>query len=108
MSSDNAVANTGVELPDLRSRLAAITSIKLPSLDEDQQRLALSWRAQARGIQLNTKMLTWLQTHAPRDNHALFSILEKIDQHCLATHTKPSTALINNIIDNISTHHPND
>ena len=85
---------TNTKLPDLASRIQAIHSLQLPTLDDTSQQKALKWRAQVRGIHINEKMISYLQQHAPRNNHALFSILDAIDRHCLQQQKKPTLTII--------------
>lgn len=88
-----------IKLPDLASRLQALHALHLPTLDERSQKAALQQRAQMRGMRINEKMIAYLQQHAPRNNHAIFSILDAIDKHCLQKQKKPTTAIIQREID---------
>ena len=68
-----------LELPDLRSRLAAMPHYALRPLDESQQREALRARAAARGLQLPEETLHYLQRRFARDMASLYMLLERLD-----------------------------
>jgi len=68
-----------LELPDLRSRLAAMPHYALKPLDEAQQREALAARAAARGLQLPEETLHYLQRRFARDMASLYALLERLD-----------------------------
>jgi DnaA family protein len=68
-----------LELPDLRSRLAAMPHYALKPLDEAQQREALVARAAARGLQLPEETLHYLQRRFARDMASLYALLERLD-----------------------------
>lgn len=78
------LAQLGVRLPDLRSRLSACAQVLLKPLDDTERRAVLSERAQARGLVLDTAALDWLFAHTPRDLGSLVTQLEHIDRAALA------------------------
>lgn len=108
MSSSHCEPATKVLLPDLKSRLSACLHLKIADLSDDEQKQALAYRAQSRGMLLNDKLLQWLQHHAPRNNHTLFDILGKLDQYCLRNQCKPNIGIIQKLIPELNTHRPTD
>ena len=97
-TTSQAIQHCPFTLPDLASRLQALCPLYIPSLDEKQQTLALQYRARKRGIYLHTSTCEWLQKLIPRDNHTLFALLDKIDDHCLNTQSKPSISVLKKIL----------
>ncbi len=75
----HSVAHLGVELPDLASRLLSGTAYRVTPLNEVQKREVLKTRALSRGIVLSDDVLEYVLRRYPRDTHALFSLLERID-----------------------------
>lgn len=73
-----------LQLPDLRSRLAAMPHYALRPLDEAQQREALKARAAARGLELGEETLDFLQRRVARDMGSLHAMLERLDAASLA------------------------
>lgn len=72
-------ADLPLELPDLRSRLAAMPHFALRPLDEAQQREALRAQAAARGLVMPEETLQYLQRRFARDMASLQALLEKLD-----------------------------
>jgi DnaA family protein len=67
-------------LPDLSSRLAAGVTYYVKPLTDSQKLAALQVRAQERGLVLSREVGNYLLNHYPRDMHALFKVLEILDQ----------------------------
>lgn len=108
MSATTSEPAKKVLLPDLKSRLSACLHIKISPLNEQEQRQALAYRAQSRGMILSEKLLQWLQHNAPRSNHALFGLLNHLDQYCLMNQCKPSLSILQKLMGTLSKHHPDD
>jgi DnaA family protein len=70
-------------LPDLVSRLRTALVYPLKPLDEEACMQALSVRAEERGIVLSDEVLRYLRTRSSRDVHALFELLDTLDQQSL-------------------------
>lgn len=83
-SADAAPAQIGFQLPDLVSRLSASTQLILKPLDDDDRRVALRERAQARGIVLEEPVIDWLFAHTARDLGSLTAVLDRLDRESLA------------------------
>ncbi|MFA5628120.1 MAG: DnaA regulatory inactivator Hda [Thiohalomonadaceae bacterium] len=76
-------AAIGVNLPDLRSRLSWGPVFQLQTLDDTGRLAALQLRSKARGMELADEVGAYLLRHYPRDMHALFDLLERLDQASL-------------------------
>lgn len=74
----------GLELPDLVSRLQSGGTYRINPLTDAHKRNALRLRAAARGMALSNEVADYVLRRYPRDTHALFGLLDRIDQVSLA------------------------
>jgi DnaA-homolog protein len=88
----------GIRLPDLVSRLAALTHFSLRALDESQQRLALQLRARLRGFELPDETVVFLQRRYPRDMRRLAEILDELDAASLAEQRRLTVPFIRQVL----------
>lgn len=88
-----------LQLPDLRSRLAAMPHYALRPLDEAQQREALKARAAARGIELPEETLQYLQRRFTRDMRSLYALLERLDAASLEAQRPLTVPFIRQVLD---------
>jgi DnaA family protein len=70
-------------LPDLVSRLRTALVYVLKPLDEATCLQALVSRAEERGMLLPEEVIRYLRTRSTRDAHALFELLDTLDQQSL-------------------------
>lgn len=85
-------------LPDLRSRLAALTHYALRPLDETQQREALQMRARTRGLELPEETLLFLQRHFARDMARLCALLDQLDAASMAEQRRLTVPFIREVL----------
>ena len=71
-------------LEDLASRLRGGTVYRLRALNDNQKREALRLRAAARGIVLGNEVVDYVMRRYPRDMHALFGLLDRVDRASLS------------------------
>ena len=88
VASTAAPATLAFTLPDLRSRLLAASVHQLEELDEAGLCEALRLRAAARGLELSEDAALYLVHRLPRETHALFAVLEQLDQASLVAQRK--------------------
>jgi DnaA family protein len=88
----------GIRLPDLASRLAALTHFGLRPLDESQQRQALQLRARSRGFELPDETVVFLQRRFPRDMGQLAVILDELDAASLAEQRRLTVPFIRQVL----------
>lgn len=88
----------GVHLPDLASRLSALTHFALRPLDEMQQRQALQLRARTRGFELPDETVVFLQRRFPRDMGRLAQILDQLDAASLALQRRVTVPFIREVL----------
>lgn len=86
------------KLPDLGSRFAASTIFTIHSLSDAHKILALQHRAKKRGLELSNEVGHYLLNHFPRDMHALFSLLQHLDQKSLMTQHKLTIPFVKKIL----------
>jgi DnaA family protein len=98
VAADSPATDLPLQLPDLRSRLAALAHFALHPLDETQQREALQRRAQARGMSLTEETLTFLQRHFARDMHQLCALLDRLDAASLAQQRRVTVPFIREVL----------
>lgn len=98
VAADVPATDLPLQLPDLRSRLAALTHFALRPLDETQQREALLRRAQARGLVLPEETVTFLQRHFARDMARLCALLDQLDAASLAQQRRLTVPFIREVL----------
>lgn len=75
--------NLSIQLPDLKSRIAASFVMEIKPLSDKEKLLVLQTRAQARGFDLSEDVAEFLLTHFPRDMDKLMHILNQLDESSL-------------------------
>ncbi len=85
-------------LADLSSRLSAGIIFQVNPLTDDQKIAALQMRAKIRGLELSAEVGHYLLRRCPRDMHALFSTLEKLDQASLTAQRKLTVPFVKMVL----------
>jgi DnaA family protein len=93
-----APAGLGVNLPDLVSRLGWGPVFQLQPLSDEGKTEALQRRAANRGMQMPPEVASYLMQRAPRDMHALFALLDRLDEVSLAAQRKLTIPFVREII----------
>lgn len=75
--------NLGLMMPELATRLSAGLIYQLRLLAEDDKLAALRVRATQRGLEMTEEVARYVLAHFPRDPHALFALLDRLDQAAL-------------------------
>lgn len=99
VSAISKPSQLGVSLPDLGSRLSWGATYVLQSLDDADKLRALCLRAQARGFELPDDVGRYLLLRLPRDMHALFAVLDRLDYASLAAQRRLTVPFIKTILD---------
>ena len=85
LASRAAPQALAIALPDLRSRLLGWFMVfALKPLDDTGKVEALHRRAHNRGLEMSDEVVQYVLKRYPRDMHALFDLIEKIDSASLA------------------------
>jgi len=98
ISATGPATRIAIRLPDLASRLAALTHFGLRPLDESQQRQALQLRARSRGFELPDETVAFLQRRFPRDMGQLAVILDELDAASLAEQRRVTVPFIRQVL----------
>ncbi|WP_420824459.1 DnaA regulatory inactivator Hda [Sulfurivermis fontis] len=97
-AADASPVTLGIQLADLRSRLAWGPVFQLQPLDDAGKLAALQLRARARGMDLSEEVGTYLLRRCPRDMQALFELLERLDQASLAAQRRLTIPFVRELI----------
>jgi len=84
MAADANVAQLGIDLPDLRSRLSWGFVFHLHNLDDQAKLAALQLRARQRGVEMSDEVGQYLIRRQARDMRSLFNLLDELDAASLA------------------------
>ena len=87
-----------VKLPDLASRLIWGGYYAVAALSDEDRLDALRYLAQARGIQLDERVLEYLDKHFPRDIARLVEILDTLDRESLRRQSRITVPFVRNIL----------
>ena len=83
-----------LELPDLRTRLAAAAVYGLKPLSDDDRSGLLLERARARGLELPADAARQLLERLPRDTGSLIAALDRLDRDLLAAQRRLTPAFV--------------
>jgi DnaA-homolog protein len=84
----------GLELPDLRTRLAGAAIYGLKPLSDADRGVLLLERAQARGLELPVDAARQLLERLPRDAGSLVAALDRLDRDLLAARRRLTPAFV--------------
>lgn len=93
-----AIAGAGIQLADLRSRLAWGFVFHLAELSEADKALALQKRAQLRGFDMPENVASYLLRHCQRDMRSLFALLDKLDSATLAQQRRLTVPFVRDLL----------
>lgn len=88
-----------VQLPDLLSRLQSGVVFQIQGLNDEDKREALQLRATLRGIALSDEVIRYVLQRNDRSMHALFALLERLDQHSLQSQRRITVPLLRELMD---------
>lgn len=88
MTAERSPQNSGIKLPDLRSRLSWDLVFHLQPLDEQGLTQALKQRARSRMFDFPDEVLDYLVKRVSRDANDLFTLLDRLDEASLASKKK--------------------
>jgi DnaA family protein len=89
----------GLGLADLATRLSAGLVYQLHLLTDDEKVAALCRRSANRGMEMPEEVARYLLTRFPRDMHALFELLERIDRASLAAQRRITIPFVRGLTD---------
>lgn len=88
-----------VLLPDLLSRLQSGIVFQVQGLNDENKRKALQLRARLRGIALSDEVISYVLQRNDRSMHALFELLERLDQYSLQSQRRITVPLLRELMD---------
>lgn len=91
-------AALGLGMPELSTRLAAGWVYAVHALNDQEKLEALRRRAHARGLDLPEEVARYVLARFPRDPHALFALLERIDSAALAAQRRLTIPFIRDLL----------
>lgn len=89
---------SGIQLPDLVSRLEHGLIFQVQPLSDADKCAALQLRAKMRGMKMSKQLAEFLLRHIPRDLPALFDALEKLDQISLVEQRKLTIPFVKQVL----------
>ena len=98
MAGCHSPAAIAIELPDLRTRLAAGLVLQLRALNDQDKAEALRLQARQRGMVMPEEVAGYLLRRCPRDMAALFSLLDVLDQASLAAQRKLTVPFVKEVL----------
>ncbi|MBI2379947.1 MAG: DnaA regulatory inactivator Hda [Gammaproteobacteria bacterium] len=98
-TADNVPQSLGLGLKDLVSRLGWGMIYQLKPLDEAGKLAALQKRARLRGFELSDEVGQFLLRRLPRDNAALFSMLDRLDRESYAAQRRLTVPFVKQVLD---------
>jgi DnaA family protein len=98
LAGDAAPMRLGVRLPDLATRLGAGLVYQLHALADEDKLVALCHRANNRGIHLSGEVARYVLARYPRDMHALFALLDRIDRASLSAQRRVTIPWVRSLL----------
>jgi DnaA family protein len=87
----------GFDLPDLITRFGSGLAYQLKLLDDDGKQRAIKQRARARGLDITDDVIRYVLSRYPRDMHALFDLLDRLDKASLSTQRRLTIPFIQSL-----------
>lgn len=98
ISGNNSIAELGIQLPDLISRLSWGLVEQLKPLTDDEKVLALQFRAQQRGLVLSEESAKFLLNHLSRSMKSLIKSLDTLDRASIKEQRKITIPFIKEVL----------
>ena len=98
VAASAAPRESGVELADLRSRLARLPVFHVQPLDDDQRLAALQLRARHRGLELPAETARYLMKRSKRDMSSLYELLDKLDLEALRAQRRLTVPFVRDVL----------
>lgn len=93
------LADLGLILPDLKSRLSWGLVYQVHAMTDDEKLQALKQRADSRGFELPDEVAAYLLRHYQRQTAQLFELLERLDQRSLAEQRRLTIPFVKQVIE---------
>lgn len=94
-----APSDLPLQLADLRSRLTWGWIFQLQVLADEDKKQALQLRAATRGFDLPDDVSDYLLRYFPRDMHALFALLDRLDTASVVAHRRLTIPFVKSVLE---------
>lgn len=91
----------GLQLMDLQSRLNWGLMLQLKVLADDDKIQAIRHKARLRGLELGDDVCQFIMRRCPRDMLSLSTLLQGLDQACMAAKRKPTVPFVKALLDEL-------
>ena len=98
VSAAAAPRETGIALPDLRSRLQRLATFHIRPLDDAARMAALQLRAGHRGLELPEDTARFLMARSRRDMQSLYALLDKLDLEALRAQRRLTIPFVRDVL----------
>ncbi len=98
ISAARLPALTGIDLPDLRSRLQWGTAFRLGAPDDELKRRILKARAERSGMPLEDDLIDYLLSRHDRDTGRLIAVVARLEQLSLARGRRVTRPLLREVL----------
>lgn len=99
VSASVAPKQSGIQLPDLVTRLGWGAVYQLQPLNDEGKRIALQQRATQRSLQLPDEVAEFVLRRSARDMNSLFDLLDRLDIASLAEQRKLTIPFVKQYLD---------
>jgi DnaA-homolog protein len=98
IAGKNAPSATSIQLADLRSRLTWGLVFQIHELSDELKITTLQQHAHERGFELSDSVALFLLNRCARSMHALYQLLDKLDEASLAAQRKITVPFVKSIL----------
>lgn len=98
LADEQSPASLAWALRDLSSRVLAGTVLRLQSLSEPEQVIALRMHAEQRGLELSDEVAAFLLRRLPRNMHSLCNFLDELDIASLTAQRKLTVPFVREVL----------
>lgn len=93
-AANNSPTESGVDLPDLSSRLSWGAVVQIQELDDENKLAWLQQRARRQGLHMPEEVARYLLRYYPRDMHSQDEILARLNTASLAAQRRLTVAFV--------------
>lgn len=90
---------SGIGLPDLRSRLQRLPAFQVRALDDDGSVAALQLRSRHRGLDLPDDTARYLLNRSRRDMRSLYDLLDRLDLEALRAQRRLTIPFVKGVLE---------
>ena len=99
IGSKKAISQLTFDLNDLLSRLQSAIVFNLKSLDDEEKKALLMFRANRLGLDMTSEVATYIYNRSSRNLNDLMTLLDRLDKQALISQRRLSIPWIKSILD---------